>query len=197
MNSVIFSPHTDDAIFSLASYLINNKNYTVASAFAGIPTDDTGFKKHSILRNEHSDACNSIGIKEINNDLLDDVYGLQDINILNQWIEKTIINFDNIFIPLGIHHPDHILLSDQLIKLIDKYDKNFYFYSELPYRLLFPEKYLNRSYEIRSKINCNYIQIDLNINKEFFIKKYKSQIGTNNEVVPYLMTHEEIWQVIK
>lgn len=197
MNSVIFSPHTDDAIFSLASYLINKNNYTVASAFAGIPTDDVGFKKHSILRKEHSDACSSIGIKEVNNDLLDDVYGLQDINILNQWIEKTIVNFDNIYIPLGIHHPDHILLSNELVKLINKYDKNFYFYSELPYRLLFPEKYLIRSYQIKSKINCKCIQIELNMNKEFFIKKYKSQIGTNNEVVPYLMTHEEIWQVIK
>ena len=74
MSSLIFSPHTDDAIFSLGDYILKNKNITIASAFAGVPTDDAGYKKHTLLRHEHEKACLLMNAKIINNDLLDDVY---------------------------------------------------------------------------------------------------------------------------
>jgi hypothetical protein len=103
MNSVIFSPHTDDAIFSLGDYITDNIDFTIASAFAGIPTDTLGYNKHTLLRKEHESACNLINAQIINGDLLDDVYGKQDERLLVDWISKIIINFDKIYIPLGIH----------------------------------------------------------------------------------------------
>jgi hypothetical protein len=127
MSNLIFCPHTDDAVFSLGSYILNNKNFIIASAFAGIPTDDIGYKKHTVLRGEHKKACDFVSAKEINGNLLDDVYGKQDKNLLVTWIEQIIRDHDtsevlnlNVFVPLGIHHPDHIFLSElSKIKLRD------------------------------------------------------------------------------
>ena len=47
MSNLIFSPHTDDAIFSLGDYILHNERITIASAFSGVPTDDAGYKKHT------------------------------------------------------------------------------------------------------------------------------------------------------
>jgi hypothetical protein len=116
MSSLIFCPHTDDAIFSLGDYIINNNDnkFTIAAAFAGIPTDEIGYKKHTKLRQEHDEACAMINAKTINGDLLDDVYGKQHENDLISWIKSIIVNFDNVYIPLGIYHPDHVFLSDTI-----------------------------------------------------------------------------------
>ena len=126
MNSVIFSPHTDDAIFSLGDHIMDNVDFTIASAFAGIPTDTLGYNKHTLLRKEHEGACNLIDARVINGDLLDDVYGKQDENTLTDWIKSVIINFDKVYIPLGIHHPDHIFLSNTLLKLIENFSKTYF-----------------------------------------------------------------------
>ena len=126
MNSVIFSPHTDDAIFSLGDHITDSVDFTIASAFAGIPTDTFGYNKHTLLRKEHESACNLIDARVINGDLLDDVYGKQDERLLVEWISNIIVNFDKIYIPLGIHHPDHIFLSDVLFNLISKFNKTYF-----------------------------------------------------------------------
>ena len=92
MSNLIFCPHTDDAIFSLGDYIFDNNSFTIASAFSGVPTDIIGYKKHTLLRKEHQEACELIGAKIINNDLLDDVYGKQDEQLLFAWIKSTINN---------------------------------------------------------------------------------------------------------
>jgi hypothetical protein len=72
MNNLIFCAHTDDAIFSLGDYIIDSTKIVllVATAFAGIPTDSAGYKKHIILRQEHEEACSMINAKVINGDLV-------------------------------------------------------------------------------------------------------------------------------
>jgi hypothetical protein len=102
MSNLIFCPHTDDAIFSLGDYIIDNIGdvFTVAAAFAGIPTDEVGYKKHNTLRQEHDEACAMINAKVVNGDLLDDVYGKQNEDNLIDWIKSIIVDFDNIYIPV-------------------------------------------------------------------------------------------------
>lgn len=194
MSSIIFCPHTDDAIFSLGDYVIDNNNdYTIASAFAGIPTDSAGYKKHTILRQEHDNACSMLGAKVINGDLLDDVYGKQDKELLVNWITETIKDYLNVYVPLGIHHPDHIFLSDTLFEIMDNFDKNYFIYSELPYTILYPELYNERLNKFQSKHKLNKINTNFTKRKYNAIKKYESQI--KNNLIEKLLVKENLWTI--
>jgi LmbE family N-acetylglucosaminyl deacetylase len=194
MSNIIFCPHTDDAIFSLGDYIIDNNNeYTIASAFAGIPTDDAGYKKHTILRKEHEDACSMLGLKVINGDILDDVYGKQDEELLVNWINETIENYSSVYIPLGIHHPDHIFLSNAMFDLIDNFDKNYFIYAELPYTILYPELYDERLNKFKSKYKLNKVNTNFTKRKSDALKKYESQI--KNNLIEKLLVKENLWVI--
>ena len=194
MNSVIFSPHTDDAIFSLGDHITDSVDFTIASAFAGIPTDAFGYNKHTVLRKEHENACNLIDVQTINGDLLDDVYGKQDERFLVDWISNIIVNFDKIYIPLGIHHPDHIFLSDVLFNLISKFNKTYFIYAELPYKTLYPELYEIRLDSFKSKLNLQNIFVDFTKKKTKSVEEYKSQL--ENNLIEKLIVQEEVWRII-
>jgi LmbE family N-acetylglucosaminyl deacetylase len=195
MSNVIFSPHTDDAIFSLGDYILDNERITIASAFSGVPTDDVGYKKHTLLRQEHDKACAVVNAKVINNDLLDDVYGKQDKNVLTNWVISIIKDFDHIYIPLGIHHPDHILLSDTIFSVMDNFVKEYFFYSELPYRVLYPQLYEERLNKFKSKYSLEKISTKFTKEKLNAIKEYGSQIDEN--LIEKLLVEENLWKVIK
>ena len=194
MSNLIFCPHTDDAIFSLGDYIFDNNSFTIASAFSGVPTDIIGYKKHTLLRKEHQEACELIGAKIINNDLLDDVYGKQDEQLLFAWIKSTINNFNNIYIPLGIHHPDHIFLSDKLFEIMDLYNKKYFIYAELPYRILYPELYQERIDKFKSKSKLEEVTIKFTKNKINAVEKYKSQI--DNNLIEKLIVEEKLWRLL-
>ncbi len=135
MKNLIISPHTDDAIFSMASFIEVMDNVTILSPFAGIPDDPAGKQKHTVLREEHRKACEFLGVEFINGDFLDDVYEPTNEHTLIFWLRQYLINFDRVFVPLGIFHPDHIY-----IRKIFRDNFPFYaYYSELPYRIAFPE----------------------------------------------------------
>ena len=194
MSNLIFCPHTDDAIFSLGDYIFDNNSFTIASAFSGVPTDIIGYKKHTLLRKEHQEACELIGAKIINNDLLDDVYGKQNEQLLFAWIKSTINNFNNIYIPLGIHHPDHIFLSDKLFEIMDLYNKKYFIYAELPYRILYPELYQERIDKFKSKGKLEEVTIKFTKNKINAVEKYKSQI--DNNLIEKLIVEEKLWRLL-
>jgi len=204
MNNLIFCAHTDDAIFSLGDYIIDNDNiFTIAAAFAGIPTDDAGYKKHTILRQEHEEACSMINAKVINGDLLDDVYGKQNEDDLINWIKSIIVDFDNIYIPLGIHHPDHVFLSDTLFNLMKHFDKKYFVYAELPYKLSYQDLYETRLKIFTSLCGLKKINTNFTKNKTNAIKKYDSQIKYANnpyivdeELFAQLIVKEELWEVL-
>jgi SAM-dependent methyltransferase len=204
MNNLIFCAHTDDAIFSLGDYIIDsNDSFTVATAFAGIPTDSAGYKKHTILRQEHEEACSMINAKVINGDLLDDVYGKQNEDDLINWIKSIIVDFDNIYIPLGIHHPDHVLLSDTLFNLMKHFDKKYFVYAELPYKLSYQDLYETRLKIFTSLCGLKKINTNFTKNKTNAIKKYDSQIKYANnpyivdeELFAQLIVEEELWEVL-
>jgi LmbE family N-acetylglucosaminyl deacetylase len=205
MSSLIFCPHTDDAIFSLGDHIIDNDHsFTIASAFAGIPKDWVGYRKHIRLRQEHDEACSMINAKAINGDLLDDVYGEQNKNDLIDWIKSIIINFDNVYIPLGIHHPDHILLSDTLFELMKDFNKTYFIYAELPYRMLYPKLHKERLKQFESIYTLENIPINFTQHKIDAIKKYNSQVAyvhdpsyINEDLVGKLIVEEKLWKVLK
>jgi LmbE family N-acetylglucosaminyl deacetylase len=194
MSNLILCPHTDDAIFSLGDYLVNNKGFTIAASFAGVPLDPAGNKKHTILRKEHDDACAVVDAKVINGDLLDDVYGKQNIEELTSWVLEVIKSYENVYIPLGIHHPDHVMLSDLLLSLIPSMpDKNFFVYAELPYWVLYPELFKQRLNLFEKDYKLDSINIDFTINKIDAIKCYDSQIDQN--LIEKLIVKEYLWKI--
>jgi LmbE family N-acetylglucosaminyl deacetylase len=204
MNNLIFCPHTDDAIFSLGDYIIDNEDsFTIASAFAGIPTDEIGYKKHIKLRQEHDEACAMINAKVINGDLLDDVYGKQNEDILIDWIKSIIVNFDNVYIPLGIHHPDHVLLSDTIFNLMKSFNKTYFLYAELPYRVAYPELHKERLKQFESVHTLENITINFTKHKIEAIKKYNSQIAyvhdpsyIDEDLIGKLIVEEKLWKIL-
>ena len=205
MSSIIFCAHTDDAIFSLGDYIINNNDnkFTIASAFAGIPTDEVGYKKHITLRQEHEKACGMIGAKIINGDLLDDVYGKQNEEDLNNWIKNIIGGYKNVYIPLGIYHPDHILLSETLFNYMKDFNKTYFIYAELPYRLAHPNLYKDRLDKFKSIHDLENVSVNFTKHKINSIKNYNSQITLasnrsyiDEDLIGKLIVEETLWKVI-
>jgi 2-polyprenyl-3-methyl-5-hydroxy-6-metoxy-1,4-benzoquinol methylase len=203
MNNLIFCAHTDDAIFSLGDYIIDsNDSFTIATAFAGVPTDSLGYKKHTTLRREHNEACSVINAKVINGDLLDDVYGKQNEDDLIDWIKNIIVDFDNIYIPLGIHHPDHIFLSDTLLNLMKHFNKKYFVYAELPYKLSYQDLYETRLKGFTPLYGLTKTNTNFTKNKINAIKKYDSQIKyvsdpscIDEQLFAQLIVEEEVWEV--
>lgn len=192
MKIAVISPHTDDAIFSLGSFIASQwGDVTIISPFAGIPgahfDGGIGYKKHTKLRKEHYEACQAIGARFINGDFLDDVYpGFNDQSELLWWLQQQVKGFDEIYIPLGIHHPDHIVIRNLFVGNM----KFTGFYEELPYRVLYPELAI----EMRVKHcmpNPETIVCSHKKKKEEAVKKYVSQIS--DELLKQLFVEERIW----
>lgn len=142
---IIISPHSDDAIFSLGRFVAEHDNITIVSPFMGIPSDEEGKQKHMTLKAEHKAACDFLGAKHVDGEFLDDVYAeTRDIRKLPKWLESCLPPevFDDeefVIIPLGIHHPDHVLVRKMMDEILKKWliPKRFY-YVEQPYGALYP-----------------------------------------------------------
>lgn len=185
MKTAIISPHTDDAIFSLGSLIPNLENVTIISPFAGIPQEERGRIKHETLRREHRAACITAGVNYTNGNFLDDVYGQQNEEELVIWLSSQIGSFDEIYVPLGIHHPDHIFIRDIFIEYFE-FD---YFYEELPYRILYPKLASEMAQKFTTGMR-RFKQPHLP-SKEPAVKMYKSQIAPH--LFPQLFVEEFVW----
>lgn len=188
--TLIVSPHTDDAIFSLGDMISKGMlgEVTILSPFAGIPGDEAGRNKHITLRQEHGQACRVIGAKLINGDFLDDVYPAPDMAALTEWLEINCQGYDQVLIPLGIHHPDHIRIRSLFIT---HFICSFGFYEELPYRMLYPyicneleEKYAGKRDLVFSSGTTE--------GKKQAVECYASQI-IGGKILEQLYVQERIW----
>lgn len=188
MKIAIISAHTDDAIFSLGSaikYFKKTTEITVISPFAGIPSDPVGFKKHTNLRAEHENACKIMGVSFINGDFFDDVYGPQNREEVKTWLKEQVDGFDNVLVPLGIHHPDHIFIRNICLTDIEITG----FYEELPYRILYPELRDNMVKLFTTYRHMNtYAHTEL---KEKAVMAYASQVAPH--LFPQLFIEERLW----
>lgn len=191
MKVAIISPHTDDAIFSLGDsiqYLLHTgKEVTIISPFAGVPDDAAGYSKHTLLRKEHARACTMLGVEIINGNFLDDVYPDRDLSYLEGWLKEMVLGHDRIIVPLGIHHPDHIIVRNIFVENFNHFD----FYEELPYRVLYPE--------LRDQVATKYIgnrflsrSINTTNTKKFAVEAYASQI-IGHKILEQLYVPERMW----
>lgn len=187
MSTVILSPHTDDAVFSLADHLCEALDVTVVSVFAGIPDDDIGKRKHTRLRAEHQTACVLLGWRAVNGDFLDDVYQPRPADdVLAAWISEQIDGTDTVYAPLGIHHPDHIHIARVAAQLAAADSRTWLWYAELPYTVDYPElaRSLAAGHTIESVSAC-FPQ-----RKEAAVRCYTSQV--NDDVLNRVMRLEMV-----
>lgn len=192
--NLIISPHTDDAVFSMGSHIVdtigNNNTYTILSPLAGIPQDPAGRKKHTTLRKEHKEACEFLGAQHIEGDFLDDVYPRPSLAELKKYLIQNCRGYDRIYIPLGIHHPDHILIRDIIIEAKIQYT---HIYEEMPYNDLYPQLVIDNQYAFIPN-GAKGIHTEHDPIKEDVVGLYASQI-IGGEILKHLYLKETIWEM--
>lgn len=192
MTTVVLSPHTDDAIFSLGAHLDTLDDVVIASVFAGIPTDYLGRRKHEKLREEHTRACAKIGASEVNAEFLDDVYQPSPPDAVEAWIWTHVHDADTVYIPVGIHHPDHLRVTEIAAGMLDDMRRVF-FYEELPYRVDYPELATQRVIDVAVNGPLYGWQAESSPAKRAAVDCYASQIDSS--VIGRVMVRENIWEL--
>lgn len=202
MSTVVYSPHTDDAIFSVGAYIINIPDVRIVTPFAGIPDDDIGRAKHTRLRAEHAKACGVIDAQPINGDFLDDVYPAPRRGDVRAWMAQY-LDSDTVMIPFGIHHPDHLITTNMLISLLYNnpvVPDRVLFYEDLPYRVDYTELANARFTHIENLVGRLRMIEDLpsayaQSLKESAVRCYTSQIG--GDVLSRVLVRERVWELIR
>jgi len=182
-SNIIISPHLDDAVFSCWKTIKDSQNLLIINVFAGIPRQDTttfwdricGEKNSMIMvkarRHENELALDKTKATNIYLDFLDKQYRTK-ININNQ-VKKNMTQYLNkkskILFPIALssnyRHPDHTLLRDIGIELLDQ-NYNLVFYPDIPYMNL-PKNINNKHIDqlinrIQDKLN---LSVDIQVLK--------------------------------
>lgn len=212
---LLISPHFDDALLSAGQLLAGRQNADVVTVFGGAPVEvllsdydaKCGFEtsEQAVLarREEDNNALALVGANPIHWHFIDGQYGevgqLWDnlpfsigSETLKQ-LEKE--EYEFIVAPLGLGHPDHMIVSDA-IRQIQKerhIDIPVYYWEDLPLRVVEPELVQPRldalGLEERVFIGDGPIA-----NKIRALSCYKSQIGTGI-LDPYVMyVPERFWK---
>lgn len=161
MKALVVSPHLDDAALSAGQMMCVADNVIVLTVLAGLPPEGTRAAydggedsrvQVSLRRDEDIRACTVLGAMAVHGDLLDAQYGFPvTVGQVTELIEATarVVQPDVIIGPLGIQHPDHLLVSDGF--LASTTGAAMWLYEDLPYRVLNPETATDRYSELRSK----------------------------------------------
>ena len=208
---VIYQPHADDAVFSIGAYLAAlDTEMTIVTPFAGVPEDEAGKAKHTTLRREHDAVMATFSnATAVNGDFLDDVYPAHDRSEVRRrlagwipvpnWAGVPVPQAEALYIPLGVHHPDHVLTSNLVIDAlrVAEYTPQLYFYDELPYRVLYPEAASTRMQFIENSIGrLELIEETFPTEpKERAVRLYESQVS--EDLIGKLLVRERIWKVVR
>lgn len=210
----VVSSHLDDGIFSCGDMLSHEKNTFVITVFAGIPKDEniitdydlkTGFdSSHNAMierQGEDIQACCHLGAAFIHLPFYDFQYGLEN-NVSDIISELSILSeYDIIYAPFGVKHPDHIMTNDIVMTVWLSFDvrPDLYLYEELPYRIIEPKESIDRIDEIKKKYGCDLEYKNSYINptsdKVFAIHKYKSQLNIGDISAYTVLVPERHWRV--
>lgn len=152
MSLLIISPHLDDAVLSVGEIIAAHEDVTVATVFAGMhpsPTLLTAYDKATgfgssqeamnTRRTEDDRAMSVLNAKAERAPFLDGQYGIeQSRKEIFDWIRDLSEIPDQILLPLGLKHPDHIVVGAEA-RAATKWHNSVWMYEELPYRVQFPE----------------------------------------------------------
>lgn len=206
--NVIISPHLDDAVLSLGQFLAAEPA-RVVTVFAGIPlpsvsTDydkSCGFSSSrqavTTRRDEDASACHTVGAEPTHLDFLDLQYrdDTPDPKLIARALHEQ-RGDDTVYVPVGIGHPDHRLVSDAALLM----SGTLVFYEELPYRVLHPEQVVERLEIVRRSFDLQDVPLPLPAGpravKEEAIGEYRSQFP-DGATDPCLLVPERAWMAAR
>lgn len=205
MNKILLvSPHFDDAVLGAGQMMAERPDTEVVTVFGGFPKEadkrvtpyDTkcGFKNAldavSERVRENDAATALLNATKIDLDFPDGQYeqevSQQEITeVLQRMVDGG--NYEGIYAPVGLGHPDHIKVSDAVLAL--NTDLPITLWEDIPVRVTEPNlvqprlNALGISYDEPSRTIFNRVYI---ADKVRALSCYKSQIGTGI-LDPYLM----------
>lgn len=107
---------------------------------------------------------------------------------------------DQVFIPFGIHHPDHLLTTNMAIALVYNnpiVPARICFYEDLPYRVDYPHATMSRFAHLENIVGRLKLIEDITDEriKRAAVDCYKSQTG--GDVMSRVMVRERIWELVR
>jgi hypothetical protein len=194
----VLSPHIDDAVFSCAETMLSRPDldFTIICPYGGF-TEET-IDKYNRLLAEHCAVLKCTGWQGIQGFLLDDGHpGVSEWYIDDRANEvlrflaifQSLYAYDEWWVPLGIHHPDHVACRVAFDRLAPA--AQVVFYEELPYRVLYPM--LAEALTLRLPATASLVGSSGHLpEKRRLVRMYESQVGP--ELERHVYAHERLWR---
>lgn len=156
MNRILLiSPHFDDAILSAGQFMAERPDTVVLTVFGGFPQnagevvtpydEKSGFKNAQeaveARRWEDNLAVSMLRGQAIHLGFSDGQYNEYHlVDDIRDEIQRILDlgDYEAIYAPLGLDHPDHVSVSDAVLKL--KTDVPITLWEDLPTRVVYPEQ---------------------------------------------------------
>jgi LmbE family N-acetylglucosaminyl deacetylase len=154
--ALVVSAHLDDAVLSVGQVMAGRPNMTVATVFAGRPTDRTvqttydancGFANAGRAieqrRREDRAALRSLKARARWLRFCDDQYGepAEEGAIVEALLDVVAHVRPTLLLgPLGLSHPDHLTARRAYRRIVADTGIEAWIYEDMPYRVLFPEE---------------------------------------------------------
>jgi LmbE family N-acetylglucosaminyl deacetylase len=214
---LILSPHLDDAVLSAGQFLASRPDTIVATIFAGIPRNKDvcttydakcGFKTAEeamkTRQDEDKAAMALLAATPLHLGFIDSQYGKPTeqagmAKVIGNLIEEHEPEY--VVGPLGLVHPDHILVRNALLEATDKYELPVWLYEDLPSRVTQPDSVHFALEEVREQVFDalpGFIGSGSLDAKMSALWCYRSQMGLPEfENIHQLLVGERFWQVIR
>lgn len=211
MDTLIISPHYDDAVFSCGEFMSQVKTH-VLTVCGGVPADPellteydkkcgftTSQNAMQMRARENHDALEYLEAVEGHFDFMDSQYE-QAINTqgLKDMLWAQIKQAGRVLAPLGLLHPDHVLISDLVLELKSRFTGELYLYEELPYRVVdplqVPPRLAKLEYKILKRPHTDTWHNTLGA-KEAAFSYYGSQLSVGDINMHNLLVPERYWKI--
>ena len=160
---LLISPHFDDAVLSAGQFMAERPDAEVVTVYAGVPLTPDRIKTPYDEKCGFDNARDAVGSRSRENDaalalleasainlefpdsqykteLANYTYLNDVVNRLQEIVDKG--DYEFIMGPLGLGHPDHLLVTEAIIHL--KTDLPIYLWEDLPLRVVEPETVIPR-----------------------------------------------------
>lgn len=160
--ALVISPHLDDAVLSCAQLIRTRPGTTIMTILAGFPPGvHTGWSARTTglpvakdanlkRRSEDQSAARALGARTAWVDIPAQEYGpafpTDRLLRISQSIVAAVTTgeFPSVFIPLGVTHPDHIIVSDAALRAVLDSKSESYVYMDMPYGQASPRRVRRR-----------------------------------------------------
>lgn len=212
------SPHLDDLCLSAGQFLAGRPDVIAVTIFAGMPKAKTVQTTYDKLcgftsaeeavtkrRNEDKEAMALLGATPVHLGFVDSQYGKPTEQVaIAKLIGMLIEEHDPEFIagPLGLVHPDHVLVREALLDAMTDRTVPLWLYEDLPSRVTHPESVETAIREIEDfrpnspELELGFVGTGDLAKKMAALWMYRSQMTLPEFENPHvLLVPERFWEV--